>query len=802
MITNILHQPVKIMELSQRKLSQKEWESLEIPILGQERKILNMIQEGYNKPNISFNKTQTIINFIKLDPKNKELYDCYIYINYFKCHIDKIANKKNYNIEKIIKNKKKFQLKKADVIRIKNMETKLERIKDVLFEFIIIDLLEKFIKSKRELKNKYYYTIVKLFTYSIDNINSILKRNTLEILKTFSSQVNKNIFIENAYYYIERNDCLSEYKDIKLFPHQKKLFHYCNNPESKLVFYQAPTGTGKTLSPIGLSQNSRVIFVCAAKHVGLQLAKACISLDIKIAVAFGCKDPGNIRLHWNAAKETVRNRKTGGIFKVDNSVGDNVEIMICDVMSYIPAMHYMSAFNKMEDMILFWDEPTITLDYEKHEYHSLLSTNWKENEIPNIVLSSATLPPMEELEDMISSYTYKFGGMNITTITSYDCTKTIPIIDTNNKVVLPHLIYSTYKEIKNCLSHIKKCKTLLRHFDIREISKFIKYVNENIELKERYKIDNYFDNVESIDIISIKKYYLILLNSLEDDYEEVHEEMKKTQKPLFESSIKITTSDAYTLTDGPTIYLADNIDKVGMYCLKNANIPSVMADAILQDIKSNEKIRLEIEKMMKEINKNNDDEKEKDKTNDKDTTVETKKEQLLEKCDYLRTEIRQIQLGLQYIPNHREHLSFWNRKDIKNAFTSNVETNIVEKIMLLDVSTSRKILLLMGIGVFSLDTSDDYVAIMKELAIQQKLYLIIASTDYIYGTNYQFCHGYIGKDLNNLSQEKIIQALGRVGRSDCKKDYSIRLRYNDIINTIFQKSENKIEVKNMNNLFS
>ena len=802
MITNILHQPVKIMELSQRKLSQKEWESLEIPILGQERKILNMIQEGYNKPNISFNKTQTIINFIKLDPKNKELYDCYIYINYFKCHIDKIANKKNYNIEKIIKNKKKFQLKKADVIRIKNMETKLERIKDVLFEFIIIDLLEKFIKSKRELKNKYYYTIVKLFTYSIDNINSILKRNTLEILKTFSSQVNKNIFIENAYYYIERNDCLSEYKDIKLFPHQKKLFHYCNNPESKLVFYQAPTGTGKTLSPIGLSQNSRVIFVCAAKHVGLQLAKACITLDIKIAVAFGCKDPGNIRLHWNAAKETVRNRKTGGIFKVDNSVGDNVEIMICDVMSYIPAMHYMSAFNKMEDMILFWDEPTITLDYEKHEYHSLLSTNWKENEIPNIVLSSATLPPMEELEDMISSYTDKFGGMNITTITSYDCTKTIPIIDTNNKVVLPHLIYSTYKEIKNCLGHIKKCKTLLRHFDIREISKFIKYVNENIELKERYKIDNYFDNVESIDIISIKKYYLILLNSLEDDYEEVHEEMKKTQKPLFESSIKITTSDAYTLTDGPTIYLADNIDKVGMYCLKNANIPSVMADAILQDIKSNEKIRLEIEKMMKEINKNNDDEKEKDKTNDKDTTVETKKEQLLEKCDYLRTEIRQIQLGLQYIPNHREHLSFWNRKDIKNAFTSNVETNIVEKIMLLDVSTSRKILLLMGIGVFSLDTSDDYVAIMKELAIQQKLYLIIASTDYIYGTNYQFCHGYIGKDLNNLSQEKIIQALGRVGRSDCKKDYSIRLRYNDIINTIFQKSENKIEVKNMNNLFS
>ena len=387
---------------------------------------------------------------------------------------------------------------------------------------------------------------------------------------------------------------------------------------------------------------------------------------------------------------------------------------------------------------------------------------------------------MDELEDMISSFTDKFGGMNITTITSFDCTKTIPILDSNNNVVLPHLIYSTYNEVKDCLKHIKKCKTLLRHFDIREISRFIKYVNENIELKERYKIDNYFDSVKSIDIISIKRYYLILFNS----------------------TIKLTTSDAYTLTDGPTIYLADNIEKIGMYCLKTANIPSVMAGAILEDIKSNEKIRLEIEKIMKDINKNKDEEKEKEKTGNKDTSVEIKTETMLEKCQYLRTEIRPIQLGLQYIPNHKEHLELWGRNDVKNAFTSDVETTIVEKIMLLNVSTSRKILLLMGIGVFSQDTNDDYVAIMKELAIHQKLYLIIASTDYIYGTNYQFCHGYIGKDLNNLSQEKIIQALGRVGRMDGRKDYSIRLRYDEIIDKIFKESLNKIEVKNMNMLFS
>ena len=143
-----------------------------------------------------------------------------------------------------------------------------------------------------------------------------------------------------------------------------------------MLLYQAPTGTGKTLTPVGLVKGGhRIIFVCAAKHVGLQLAKSCISLGIKIAVAFGCTDPGSIRLHYFAAKETIRNRRTGGIFRVDNEVGDNVEIMISDVQSYLPAMNYMRAFNELEDMILYWDEPTITLDYEEHPYHEMLSKN-------------------------------------------------------------------------------------------------------------------------------------------------------------------------------------------------------------------------------------------------------------------------------------------------------------------------------------------------------------------------------------------------------------------------------------------
>jgi len=121
--------------------------------------------------------------------------------------------------------------------------------------------------------------------------------------------------------------------------------------------------------------------------------------------------------------------------------------------------------------------------------------------------------------------------------------------------------------------------------------------------------------------------------------------------------------------------------------------------------------------------------------------------------------------------------------------------------MYLNVDKEYKILLLMGIGVFIKDIHKEYLDIMKGLASQQKLYVIIASSDYIYGTNYQFCHGYLSRDLENMTQEKMIQAFGRIGRKKSQSNYTIRLRDNKLIDKLFTKEENKPEVINMNRLF-
>ena len=220
---------------------------------------------------------------------------------------------------------------------------------------------------------------------------------------------------------------------------------------------------------------------------------------------------------------------------------------------------------------------------------------------------------------MISGFQAKFGCTNIQNFVSHDCSKTIPILDPNGFVVLPHLIYNDYKKIKKCVRHLKKYKTLLRHFDIKEVCKFVIYVNKHCNIGENYKIDNYFDSIEMIDTMTIKEYYLKLLIVIKTEYTKVYEYFQTKKKELYKKPIKITTSDAHTLTDGPTIYLANNIEKIGNFCLKIAKIPEVMLSAILEDMGYNEGISLEMEKIQYEINKNIDNSKEDDKKKSKDS---------------------------------------------------------------------------------------------------------------------------------------------------------------------------------------
>ena len=177
---------------------------------------------------------------------------------------------------------------------------------------------------------------------------------------------------------------------------------------------------------------------------------------------------------------------------------------------------------------------------------------------------------------------------------SYECKKSIPILDAQGHVLMPHLLYDNFKELRRCARHIEKNKTILRHIDVQEMINLICYISKKNLITDNYKIENYFETVADINIINLKIYYLRVLTLLRNNYEKVYKHFQKKKKKMYESIIKITTSDAYTLTDGPTIFITEDVEKMGRFYLQVSNIPETELDKILKIMNKNEKFIMEL----------------------------------------------------------------------------------------------------------------------------------------------------------------------------------------------------------------
>jgi len=400
--------------------------------------------------------------------------------------------------------------------------------------------------------------------------------------------------------------------------------------------------------------------------------------------------------------------------------------------------------------------------------------------------------------------------------------------------------------VENCENNL----TLLRYFDLKEVVEFILFVDKNNYVTHRNKIARNFACIDDVNMMSIKLHYLrCLKNVIGGSWGSIYISLKASRVKRIENNdtidpkgvpmkksgtnhiqdktstggnscaIYVSTKDAYTLTDGPTLFLAGDVEKIAKFCIQQANIPAKVMEDILGKIEFNNQVNEKItilehkledlieKKTMKQ--QSGDDsyaaKKLKNEPKSRDKDIGEKDGEVIKlntDLTLLRSMIKSAELNETFIPNKPLHLKKWaDTLHTVGAFTSDIDEDTITDIMLLnDVEDSWKILLLMGIGVFTNHPSITYTEIMKKLADQQKLYMIIASSDYIYGTNYQFCHAYLSKDMK-LTQEKIIQALGRVGRNNIQQNYSIRFRDDEQINKLFYKEDNKIEVANMNRLF-
>lgn len=801
------------MDLNQRKLTRDEWNSIEVPVSADEKRILKLIQDGYKDVMLKRNSTPSMLQHLKVE--DNDAIDRYVYIRYIQDLLTKaVKNAKKYPVTLDPETHNPKSIKKKDLFRFTNTDAQLEQVKSSVFEFVLIDILKQTLRARDKRQSSWvvgFFTLTKMMGYSIDSCNRTLCSKIGTILSVLTEETDVKHIVYGAAELIEHNPYLLKYADEELYDHQRRIFTQFKqaNQRPQLVLYIAPTGTGKTCTPIGLAEGYKVIFVCAARHVGLALAKSAISSGRKVAFAFGCSSADDIRLHYAAAVDFTRDRRSGSIRKVDNSQGQKVEIIISDIKSYIPSMHYMCAFNKKEEIITYWDEPTITLDYDSHPIHEIIKKNWEENQIPNMVLSSATLPQEEELAPTIRDWTSRFADSDVTSIVSFDCKKTIPLVNKAGFVEMPHFLYDTYEEVKACAEYCKINKTLLRYIDLDYAVNFIQTVNEEFPeaIASRYIIERQFPEISDVDMLSVKLYYLEMLGNLRPEFwGRIIEYVKRGRTKRHESNVRISTTDAHTLTDGPTIFLAEDVDKIGKFCLQQANIPEAVltgiSDAIEFNGVVNEKIATYSKKLEDLTAKDEESGNDKKLSDMKRGSPEVK--ELRRKIDELRRCIRTVALPEEFVPNLAAHLQKYAKGvNHDRVFRPNINEDDVEEIMLIDdIGNYWKLLLMMGIGVFAAHDSDRYTEIMKKLTQEQKLYLIIASTDFIYGTNYQFCHGYLSTDLETMSQEKAIQAMGRVGRNKLQFDYTIRFRNDMILKKLFEQDADKPEVRNMQMLFN
>lgn len=836
------------MDLTQTKLSKAEWVNIEIAVSEQESKILHLIKDGYHDVNLKRNNTSSLLGCMKIEP-SPEIHS-HLFAKYFEPEIRAMCTIRGIPTDflDLIKNilqgqgqtgsqgngSKKGGLKSKDQIRIQNMDSKIGEHRNQLFEFILLGLCRTVFANKTDVAFA-LYTLMQLKKASIPYVNPHLMVFVDRIIQKAQDSISMSTILQEVYQFIEKNPSLLKYEDRTLFDHQKQLFTMFKRAPAtpKLVLYIAPTGTGKTLSPIGLSEGHRIIFICAARHVGLALAKSAISVGKRVAFAFGCDTASDIRLHYFAASEYSKNKKTGGIGKVDNAVGDKVEIMICDVHSYLVAMHYMLAFSPLQDqgdqggdqedqqdldslyrdqdLITYWDEPTITMDYLDHPLHATIQRNWQDNRISKMVLSCATLPKEAEIMDTVMDFRAKFAGAEVQSICSYDCKKSIAVLNKSGKSVVPHLLFPEYADLQTCVQHCKENKTLLRYFDLQEIVRCIEAVHDRPDaLNERYRLATYFadEGIQGITMNSLKVYYLVVLEHVSEEcWPPIYALLAEGQKTKFSAKltgVQITTEDAHTLTDGPTIFLADDVDKIGRFYVQQTAIPQRVYEAVSEKIAQNTTLQKRLDSLTRALEDKAAGELDKEKKMERET-LSPEVKRIMDEIEQVRGQIRVVSLDSVYLPNTTAHQRQWIKEDriVSNAFVSSVDDESIRDVMALDVPDQTKLLLLLGIGVFDDQrrANPQYMEVVKRLAYQQQLFVILASSDYIYGTNYQFCHGFVGKDLTQMTQQKTIQAMGRIGRNQMQQEYTIRFRDDAVLTQLFQAPTENREAAIMSRLF-
>ena len=527
-----------------------------------------------------------------------------------------------------------------------------------------------------------------------------------------------------------------------------------------MIFYKTLPGLGKTtmilsickfISKCKLSsekyKNMKVIFCCSdiLQSVRVQVLRIMYNFSIKFGIGRGLSDTQyEIKNSWNVHND------------------DNRELIVCDYLST-----YLMLKEGKHDYILFFDEPTLLTDKLKDNYILDLLVKILYFLPKHTILSSATLPQMNEIENIIINYKERNPNGCVKEVSSNKTLVGCIIKDFKNNVITPHSYCKDTKDLGILIEKIKIYPLLGKFYTLpylMNLNEFIKSYGLNMDI----------ERIESFDQESILENILFLLEKITKNEKFIRNEDNCFEK-LKDIKIKDIIEDSYDTTKLDKEYNTVNYKKLLTFhafkylgcCLISTNNP-------IEFVKKNffNEVRLLKEKAgIKNISMMYDNYlKEMKILKEKIDAIEinyTNENIQNEKISELLKRQPKIEFPEELQINTHKHIKIFSQH-VKTYDRSMIKNDMIPEsidISSFNVDDEIKFLLYMGVGIYSMNIDPNYSNKVLEMLSDRQLAYIISDESFCYGANYQISNVIIDDDIGDEhSINTILQLIGRTSR--------------------------------------
>jgi hypothetical protein len=637
-----------------------------------------------------------------------------------------------------------------------------------------------------------------------NNINKLLKIKNVHLYDVANR--NPRLIYETIY------DLTLQNNKFKLHDSQKELMNTIkdNFDNGFLILYKTLPGLGKTsmISSVctfakqlnkemclNTGKKTIVLFCCSdiLESVRLQVLRVAFSFKIKFGIAVASKDKEKYKIvnSWNCSDIDERNFIAPELIAAD----------------YASTLLILEENNNKYNYILFFDEPTFLTDNEKNTgaLHYLSKILYY---LPkHTILSSATLPNKEDIGTIINDYKEKYKDSKIKEIISNKTLTGCFIKDFNSNIIVPHSYCKNIDELEKLVNKIRNNPLLGKFYTLPFLLNFNNFCNEN-------NIGLDFDKIENFEHDKVLENILLLFDRFI--------ELNKTQENkdvIFNNFINIKVNDINE-EELDLNKLDNEYDKVifnkllTKHAYKYIGCCLIAADDPLEFVKEN--FYETVEKIKKTINL--------DSINKYYKSYKDKMEDYNKKLDYIEKKFKSEEVVDERIeklkapvfifnrsieintPKHISSFSKYVTKYDSDLLKKEIEFENIDITEYTDIDDNLKLLLYMGVGLFSKSLNEEYTTKVLELMSEKKLAYLIADESFCYGANYQIKNVIIPDSFGNIhSINTILQLMGRtsrMGKSWAGKVYLDKYTAIKIKNYFLSSKDDAEEAININNAYN